>query len=271
MPVDCRPRRTRRRRTTSCRRAGQSRAGGRNRQARYADSATKNAARLAAMPRPSVRQSGSSTPRRSSRSSCRAALKRTTRSFQKSFSVSQPERDLHPQVARVAQASRHRFEFAHRADQPALDALRGHRRRRIDAQPAAALDPDLGPRVRVALPHDQVAAQGIELAALVAGDDPGRHAGRAHHQRERRGVVLAEAATGLEQELVHRVFRELRRVERVDERLLAKHRQHRLRDRSRIAVLGGQSAGQCATARVAFLRQLQALAAQRLSAVRRRR
>ena len=56
--------------TTSCRRAGQSRCGGRKRQARYADAATKNAARLAARPRPSARQSGSSMPRRSSRSNC---------------------------------------------------------------------------------------------------------------------------------------------------------------------------------------------------------
>jgi hypothetical protein len=57
--------------------------------------------------------------------------------------------------------------------------------------------------VCVGLLHDQVAAHGVELAAVIAGDDARRNARRARHHREGRGEVLAETATGIEQEIVH--------------------------------------------------------------------
>ena len=46
--------------------------------------------------------------------------------------------------------------------------------------------------------HDRV-----DLAALIAGDDPRRHAGRAHHHHEGRREVFAEAPAGVEQETIH--------------------------------------------------------------------
>ncbi len=76
--------------------------------------------------------------------------------------------------------------------------------------------------MRVALAHDQVVAEGIELAALVAGDDACGNTGSAHEHREGGRVVLAESAARFEQELVHRIVVQQRRGQRVDERLLAK-------------------------------------------------
>mgnify|MGYP000093135014 CR=1 FL=1 len=71
--------------------------------------------------------------------------------------------------------------------------------------------------MRVGLPHDQVVTHRIQLAALVTEDDTGRDAGSTHHDRKRRGVVLAKSTARLEQELVHRVATESGRLERVVE------------------------------------------------------
>src|SRR5690606_16699714 len=104
----------------------------------------------------------------------------------------------------------------------ALDPLRRDRGGRIDADPAAILEPDLRPRVRVGLPHDVEVAELVQLAAVIAGHDASRHAGRAWHDRERGRVVRAEALAGLEQELVDGAYAEARRRQRVAERLPAK-------------------------------------------------
>ena len=83
------------------------------------------------------------------------------------------------------------------------------------------------------LPHDQVVAQRVEHAALVAGDHAGRQPGRAHQHHERRREVLAEAASRVEQEFVDRIAAQLWRHQGVEERLLAEHRQGLLHDGAR--------------------------------------
>jgi hypothetical protein len=96
-----------------------------------------------------------------------------------------------------------------------IDADRRDDRGRIDARPAAAAKPDLGPRVRIRLPHRDEAVHRIEFTALVAGDHARGQAERAHQHDERRGEVLAVAAPGVEQELVDRMPSEPRRRQRV--------------------------------------------------------
>ena len=85
------------------------------------------------------------------------------------------------------------------------------RPRRSDRRaPARLRQPDLGPGVRVRLAHDQVAAERVPVAALVAGDDARRDPGRAHQGRECRGEVPAEALARVEEEIVDRIAREAR-------------------------------------------------------------
>ena len=99
-------------------------------------------------------------------------------------------------------------------------------RRGIEPPPLSA-DQRLGPRVGVGLANDHVAAGGIHLAALIAGDDPCRDAGRAQQHDEGAREVLAEAATALEQEGVDRIGPAIeRRRERVVERFCAEPAEH---------------------------------------------
>jgi hypothetical protein len=107
-------------------------------------------------------------------------------------------------------------------DDPLRDARRGDGRRRVDAHPALAGEPDFGPGVGIGLAHDEVAIDRVELAALIAGDHPRRNAGGAHQEDEGRRVVLAEAAARLEEEFVDRVRAEQRRQQGVVEVLVAK-------------------------------------------------
>ncbi len=147
------------------------------------------------------------------------------------------------------------------ADHP----LRRDRRGRIDAHPAAAVEPHLVPGMRVALAQDPVIGVAVVGAALVAGDHARRNAGGAHQGGERRGVVPAEAAAGVEQEFVDRILAEHRRLERVEERLCAKHREHRLRVAGVVRMRGAQFAGERRGARIAPRRQA-GIAAARLGA-----
>ncbi len=96
-----------------------------------------------------------------------------------------------------------------------LDPFGRDRGRRIDAQPAFAGLPDLGPGVGVALAHDPPSVHGRRIGALVAGDNARRHVQRAHQHDEGGGVVLAEAAAAVEPELVDGVVAVGTRVERV--------------------------------------------------------
>ena len=114
-----------------------------------------------------------------------------------------------------------RGEDADRAERgvhAAFHAQRRDRAGRIDAHPPFDGQPDLGPRVRVGLAHDELVVERVHLAALVAGHDARRNAGRAHEEREAAGIVLAEALLRLEEEVVIRIARiEQRRLERVGE------------------------------------------------------
>src|SRR5690606_39544982 len=76
----------------------------------------------------------------------------------------------HPAAADPAGAAvdRIRAEF---------DARRADRRGWIDAHPAAAVEPDLGPRMRIRATHQQVLAARDPPAALVAGHHARRDAG----------------------------------------------------------------------------------------------
>ncbi len=132
--------------------------------------------------------------------------------------------DCVPPVAQAAQPLEvgahqvgQRLAAGHCARQAGVDA---HRRRgggRIDSHPAAAAQEDLGPGVRVGLAHRDDPVHRIDVAALVARDDARRNARRAHQEHECRGEVLAEAGARVEQEVVHRMLAEQRRLERVGE------------------------------------------------------
>ena len=95
------------------------------------------------------------------------------------------------------------------------DALRCDGRDAVDAHPAFVFEPHFGPSVRIGLAHDVVAADRIELAALVTHDDARRQARGTQQHRQRRGVVLAETLARLEQELVDGLCAERRRSQRV--------------------------------------------------------
>ncbi len=85
----------------------------------------------------------------------------------------------------------------------ARQSLGFHYRGRVDPGPATSLQPDLCPRVRIRLPHDEVVADRIPLAAQIAGDDARRDARAPHQCDERRSIVTAETAPGVEQKIVH--------------------------------------------------------------------
>jgi hypothetical protein len=87
---------------------------------------------------------------------------------------------------------------AHRIADIAFDALRRDRRGGIDAHPAAPVDPDFIPGVRIALAQDPIIREAIERAALVAGDDARGYSGGAHQDGKRRGIVAAKSALGVE-------------------------------------------------------------------------
>ena len=106
---------------------------------------------------------------------------------------------------------------------PCSTRLGSDRRRGIDAHPAAPFDPHLVPGMRIALPHYPIICESIESSALIAGHDTRRYARRAHQHGERRGIVFAEPAFGIEQKLIHGIVRELGRRQRVVERLLSEH------------------------------------------------
>ena len=117
----------------------------------------------------------------------------------------------------VQEGRRRRQRVRHQVEDAALQALRRHHRGRIDARPALAFEPDLGPGMRLGLPHDEVAADRIPFAAEVTGDDARRHARRAHHRGVGRGEVAAEATLRIEQRRVHRIDAGDARLERVFE------------------------------------------------------
>ena len=111
---------------------------------------------------------------------------------------------------------RQRLTRRQRARQAGLDAARHRGGGRIDSNPAAAFQEHLCPGVGVGLPHGDDLVHGVQLAALVTGDHPCGNTRGAHHEHERRGKVLAKAGLGIEQEFIHRVGAEQRRLERVN-------------------------------------------------------
>jgi hypothetical protein len=125
-------------------------------------------------------------------------------------------------VAQVAQPFQLRphherlLRFGHGARKPGLDPPGRRSRGRIHAQPTARGEKDLGPGVRVGLAHGDDAIDRVEIAALVAGDHARRHASRAHQEHEGRGEVLAESGLGREQEFIHRIGAEQRRLEGIE-------------------------------------------------------
>ncbi len=135
--------------------------------------------------------------------------------------------------------------------EPALDTLRSDGSRWIDAHPAAPFEPDLRPCVRLRLADQQIAAQRVEFAALVAGDHARRDAGGARQHRERGREVLAESAARVEQEIVDGVQLQPRRLERVEVFLVAKLGEHRGDERLVAAGALAHFAGECERALVA--------------------
>ena len=87
-----------------------------------------------------------------------------------------------------------RQRVGQQVEDAALQAFGRHHRGGIDARPALAVQPHLGPGVRLRLAHEQVAADRIPFAAEITGDDARRHAGGAHHRGVGRSEVAAEPA-----------------------------------------------------------------------------
>ena len=102
----------------------------------------------------------------------------------------------------------------------------------------------------IGLPDDDEAVDRIRLAALVAGDDPGRHAGGSHQDDEGGSVVFAEAALGDEQEIIDRMFAEQRRLQCVSEAGAGKQCQCLLHQPFRVRISLSPGLGQLARTRV---------------------
>ena len=119
--------------------------------------------------------------------------------------------------------------FRYAPDRPIV--ISGHRGGMLDGYPENCIESfektlsymesffEIDPRLTkdgiIVLMHDETIDR-IRLAALVAGDDAGRYAGGAHQEDKGRGVVLAEAAPGVEQEVVDRLLAEQRRLQCVE-------------------------------------------------------
>ena len=115
----------------------------------------------------------------------------------------------------------------------------------------------------VVLPNGQPAVDGVHFAALVTGDDAGRHAGGAHRHGEGAGEMLAESLAGIEQELVGAVFAEQRRIQRVDQPLAQKKGLRLSQHISVAARVGAPTGGQPPDAWIAAGRQGQRLLPER--------
>ncbi len=137
----------------------------------------------------------------------------------------------------VLEMLRQRFVRRQGAADTLLDAVGRDCRSGIDAHPAAAGEPNFGPSMRIGLAHDEVIADLIEFAALVAGDDARRHAAGTHQKREAAGVMLAEAALGFEQKVIYAIGAQTRRMQGVNIRLVVKPRQHFVGEIQGIAAL----------------------------------
>ena len=73
----------------------------------------------------------------------------------------------------------------------------------------------------VRLADDEIAIDGVNLTALIAGNYACRNAGGAHEKNVSRGVVFAEAAAGVEEEIVDGLLAEERRAQGVVEGFFA--------------------------------------------------
>ena len=95
----------------------------------------------------------------------------------------------------------------------------------------------------VGLPDDDVASTGF-VSALIPGDDARRDAGGPHQEDEGGGVVFAEAAPRLEEELVDRIVAEQRRLQCIDEGFAAEELQRFRCDGIRRRVLASPAVGE---------------------------
>src|SRR6185295_13306114 len=102
--------------------------------------------------------------------------------------------------------------------------------------------------------HDEIVAELIHFTPLIAGDDAGRNARGAHDDGEGGGIVLAEAAARLEQELVDGIGPEqhLRR-EGVEKALVAEQGKGRQHELAVVRVLAAELASQLDRARIEAL------------------
>ena len=98
--------------------------------------------------------------------------------------VPDEQRAPHP-LDPAEHGARHALALKRSAPRTERDAVGRDRGHGIDANPPLVREPDLGPRVGVRLANDEVAADTVELAALIAGDDSRREPRGAHHHGER--------------------------------------------------------------------------------------
>ena len=96
--------------------------------------------------------------------------------------------------------------------------------------------------MRIRLAYDHVAAVRIDFAALVAGHDARRNAGRPQQHDERACIVLTKSAARLEQELIDRLAFEQWCRQRINERLVAVELKHCVDERGVIRNLGAKVA-----------------------------
>ena len=129
--------------------------------------------------------------------------------------------------------------------------------RRVGAQPAAPGQPHFRPGMSVGLPHQQITADRIPFATLVAGDDPRRHTARAHQVDECRGVVTAESRAGAEQEFIDRIAPQPLRRERIDKAAITQISEGVVDEGSLVCRLRAQLECEFACPRIASRRQRQ--------------
>ena len=129
-----------------------------------------------------------------------------------------PSASEHEHAPRAARA-RARGDARPASHEPLVGRVAGERDRRggIERLPADAGEVDLGPRVRVALAHDELAGERVAVPGHEAGREPRRDPDAARHHHEAARDLLAPADARAEQEVVDDVdaLRRERRVERV--------------------------------------------------------
>ena len=127
----------------------------------------------------------------------------------------------------------------------------------INRNPATPLQPNLYPGVGVKLMYQNIAPARIDLAALIARNNPRRYTRSAQNKGHGARVVFTEAAASIEEKLVVTVLPQWGRVERVKEWLLIEITKQRLHQLRIVGMLLAELLGPLARTRITLFGQRQ--------------